>query len=149
MPYVDNSLAWSIVPSAEDVPGWSNWDDDAWLNGSNTVQDVSNDVTTPNVNDYLEIEMDAGTGETSRSSMMYEYVIYEDKTMYDNKNLIELEWNLWNDICRIISYELPGRLCSKQVIDDLLAEIGKKETEIEYLTKLANAQESDEIKTQC
>ena len=106
---------------------------------------MSNDVTIPNVNDFLEIEIDTGTGETS--SVMYEYVIDEDKTMYDTKTLINLEWNLWNDICNIISHDLPSRLSSKQVIDDLLTEIGAKESEIEYLTKLADAQDSQEMKT--
>ena len=149
MPYVEQTPAWwTNIPSAENVPGWSNWDDDAWLNGSSTIPDVSNDVKIPNVNDFLEIEMDTGTGETSRSSVLYEYVLYEDKTMCDQKNFINLEWNLWNDICRIISNELPARLSSKQVIDDLLTEIGKRETEIEYLTKLAKEQDSQEISTQ-
>ena len=106
---------------------------------------MSNDVTIPNVNDFLEIEIDTGTGETS--SVLYEYVIDEDKTMYDTKTLINLEWNLWNDICNIISHDLPSRLSSKQVIDDLLTEIGAKESEIEYLTKLADAQDSQEMKT--
>ena len=146
MPYVENSRGWwSQAPSAENVPGWSNWDDDAWLNGSNRIKDVSNDVTIPNVNDFLEIEIDTGTGGTS--SVMYEYVIDEDKTMYDTKTLIDLEWKLWNDICRIISHDLPSRLSSKQIIDDLLTEIGAKETEIEYLTKLANEQDPQELKT--
>ena len=106
---------------------------------------MSNDVTIPNVNDFLEIEIDTGTSETS--SVMYEYVIDEDKTMYDTKTLIDLEWKLWNDICNIISHDLPSRLSSKQVIDDLLTEIGAKESEIEYLTKLADAQDSQEMKT--
>ena len=106
---------------------------------------MSNDVTIPNVNDFLEIEIDTGTGETS--SVMYEYVIDEDKTIYDTKTLIDLEWKLWNDISRIISHDLPTRLSSKQVIDDLLTEIGAKESEIEYLTKLADAQDSQELKT--
>ena len=144
MPFVENYRGWSNAPPAENVPGWSNFDDDAWIrNGSNTIQDVGDDVTIPIVNDFLEIEMDTGTGVTS--PVMYEYVLYEDKTMYDQKNLIDLEWNLWNDIYRIISHDLPARMCSKQIIDDLLAEIGKKDTEIEYLKKLANGQE---IKTQ-
>ena len=146
MPYIENSRGWwSHAPSAENVPGWSNWDDDAWLNGSNRIKDVSNDVAIPNVNDFLEIEIDTGTGETS--SVMYEYVIDEDKPMYDTKTLIDLEWKLWNDISRIISHDLPARLSSKQIIDDLLTEIGAKESEIEYLTKLADAQDSQELKT--
>ena len=106
---------------------------------------MSNDVAIPNVNDFLEIEIDTGTGETS--SVMYEYVIDEDKPMYDTKTLIDLEWKLWNDISRIISHDLPARLSSKQIIDDLLTEIGAKETEIEYLTKLANEQDAQELKT--
>ena len=146
MPYIENSRGWwSHAPSAENVPGWSNWDDDAWLNGSNRIKDVSDDVAIPNVNDFLEIEIDTGTGETS--SVMYEYVIDEDKPMYDTKTLIDLEWKLWNDISRIISHDLPARLSSKQIIDDLLTEIGAKETEIEYLTKLANEQDAQELKT--